>query len=209
MFRKTRIRSLVAISALTGATVLGGAGLAGAEAHLDEDSVAEVIEVIEVDETDENLVADSTEVQEVTTDTAAGPEDTDTHTAADPEDTDTDTAADPEDTEVAGAQGNETDGTEANEESRNHGQAVSQRAKECQEDHSGYKNRGHCVRDVARGNAGEQREDDIADEQDAEGTEGTEGTPEEGTEGTEGTPEEGTEGTEGTEGSDDVDDDAA
>lgn len=30
MFRKTRIRSLVAISALTGATVLGGAGLAGA-----------------------------------------------------------------------------------------------------------------------------------------------------------------------------------
>src|SRR3546814_7949002 len=44
MFQKTRIRSLLAIGALTGATVLGGTSLAGAESHPAGEETTEIVE---------------------------------------------------------------------------------------------------------------------------------------------------------------------
>jgi hypothetical protein len=65
----TRIRSLVAISALTGATVLGGAGLAGATAgSTDTDADKDAIELTQV----ESEVVTTVEDEDTTDDRSTG-----------------------------------------------------------------------------------------------------------------------------------------
>src|SRR3546814_3647549 len=71
MFQKTRIRSLLAIGALTGATVLGGTSLAGAESHPAGEDTTEIVE---------NVVGEEI-VAEEGAETGTSPEDEQTATA--------------------------------------------------------------------------------------------------------------------------------
>lgn len=180
MFQKTRIRSLLAIGALTGATVLGGTSLAGAESHPAGEDTTEIVE---------NVVGEEI-VAEEGAETGTSPEDEQTATEEEIEPASDEELQTSEDATVEDGE----DAAVEDGEHRNHGLAVSAAAKACQEDHTGYDNRGQCVSGFARTHGAEdeqQSEEDVTEEQTSEETETeeteTEETPVEETE-TEETP---------------------
>lgn len=154
---KNRIRSLVAISALTGATVVGGAGLAGATSHdveaEDPTEAAELEEVLESEDASTDAGADSRD-DEVT----GG-------------DAETEEAGDVE------AEGDDGDG-DGDGEYRDHGARISQVAQST-EPGPGH---GEAVSAVARQNGEEHRAAEADDARDASeesaepATEETDGT---------------------------------
>jgi hypothetical protein len=240
MFHKTRIRSLVTMSALTGAMVLGGAGLAGANAGTTEKEAADAAELVSTteghednaEESDEDAAALAVEclvdeavvtvtgkydlsniylydtsdgvrgdggddtiasyeggelpeseelddgslefrvpVEDGTVSVSAKAGELETYEDCAPdaglislEDDETTTAKDDALVSDDAATDDETTTTD-DEAYRNHGQAVSAAAHACQEDHTGYDNRGQCVSEVARSNAGKQAEEEAPEQE--------------------------------------------
>jgi hypothetical protein len=167
MFQKTRIRSLLAIGALTGATVLGGTGLAGAESHPAGEETTENVENV----VGEEIVAGG-ETGTIPEAEQMAPEEEIEPT---PEE-EIEPASDEEELETS------EDAAVEDGEYWNHGQAVSAAAKACQEDHAGYDNRGQCVSEVARTHGAEdeqQSEEGVTEEQTSEETEAEEAPVEE------------------------------